>query len=153
MNTNIGILQYIKSGDISIRNEISNIEANVDINIRVKQFLLNSPDYQKLYKEIQRKNKQVNSEINEERRLHLSQELHNLYQLQTQFKIDTLYLADTFSKLKVKTERLDRAKALFEKGNIKDANNILLEIDLTNDQLSLLIMADYLENITMLNHY
>lgn len=145
MDINIGLLQYIKSGEISVENAISNVKAGQDINIRIKQFFMNSPDYQKLFSEIDRKKTQLENETNEMKRLHFSQELNNLAKLEKEFQVDVLRLADVFSKLEIKTERLQRSSNLFDQGNFKEADAMLGESDLSNDQFNLLIQADYLE--------
>ncbi len=144
-DTNIGILQYIKSGQIAIDIEISNIKANRDINVRIKKFLMNSPDYQKLFGEIERKKKQLNQATESARKQHLSQELNNLLALEKAFKVDVLHLAGVFSKLEIRTERLRQAMKLFDAGRFKEADAILAEEDLYNDQFNLLILVDYWE--------
>ena len=86
MDTNIGILQYVKSGEISVNNEISNLKANKDINVRVRTFFMNSPDFQKLEGEIERKKQQFETEADEATKLHFSEELNNLYKVEKEFK-------------------------------------------------------------------
>lgn len=145
MNTNIGILQYIKSGEISIEYEISNVKANRDINIRIKKFLMNSPDYQKLHGEIERKRTQILQAREQNRKLHLNKELDNLFQLEQNFKVDVLRLAGVFSRLEIRTEKLRQAIKLFDQGLFKEADAILEETELYNDQFNLLVLADYWE--------
>jgi len=145
MDANIGILQYIKSGEVSIVNEISRIEANSDINIRVRTFFMNSPDFQKLNKEVERKKEQFETESDDIRKLHLSEELNNLYKVEKEFKIDVLRLADVFTKLDIRTKRLAKAKELFNQGRFKEADEILNEVELSNDQFNYLILLDYWE--------
>ncbi len=144
-DTNIGILQYIKNGQIAVDVEISKIKAGRHINVRVQQFLMSSPDYQKLFGEIERKQNQIKTVNDTERKIHLSNELNNLLELEKIFKVDILHLAGVFSKLEIRTERLRQAMELFDAGRFKEADAILAEEDLSNDQFNLLILVDYWE--------
>ncbi|GAA3623253.1 hypothetical protein Q4Q40_22170 [Flavivirga jejuensis] len=145
MHTNISILQYIKNGSISINTEISNIKADLDTNIKIKQFFMNSIDFQKLHLEINQKRNQLKIEEEIKMKEHFSNELDKLYRLEKAFKIDILYLADIFSKLEIKTERLKKARDLFDQGRFKEADTILIESELSSDQFNLLLQVEYLE--------
>ena len=144
-DSSIGIIQYIKSGQITISNEINNLNAGKDINIKVRDFFSNSPDYLKLQKQIDNVQKQLQVESDMQKRVFLDDKLNNLLELQKTFKADVLRLAEIFSKMELRTERLIKAAALFEQGRFKDADAILKEEDLTNDQFNLLLYVDYLE--------
>lgn len=145
MDSNISILQYIKNGNISINNEISKIKAGKDSNIIVKQFFIKSIDYETLTDEIKIKIDLLDTAINSFKKKHISKELNNLLILEKEFKIDILLLANTFSKLEIRTERLRKAKKLFELGKFREADAILVESELSNEQFNLLIQIDYLE--------
>ncbi len=146
MNTNLGIIQYIKTGEVSIEYEINNIKAGQDIDIRIRQFLMNSPDYQILQQEINRKKAQAIQEQEVESKQHLLEGLDNLLKLEKSFKIDVLQLAKVFSKLEIRTERLQKARALFDQGRFKEADQMLVETDLYEDLFNLLTLADFWEN-------
>ncbi len=145
LDSSIGIIQYIKSSQISISNEIANLNAGKDINIQIRDFFSNSPDYQKLQKQINDVQKQLQVETDMQKQSFLDDKLNNLRELQKTFKADVLRLAEIFSKMELRTERLKKAAALFEQGRFKDADAILKEEDLTNDQFNLILHVDYLE--------
>lgn len=145
MDTNIGILQYIKSGQISINIEISNIKSQKEVNINIYQFFMNSPDFQKLNTEIERKKRQLEETKDESRRLHLTEALQNLYELEKEFKIDVLRLANIFSTIAPRTERLKKAVSLFDQGRFKEADAVLVESEMSREQFELIALADYLE--------
>lgn len=145
MDTSISIIQYFKNGTISTSTEIANVKANLDVNIRVQKFLMNSVDYQILNKEILRKKAEIDSENNRKRKMHLFDELNQLLSLEKEFILDILQLADVFSRMYVKTERLERAITLFDEGKIREADASLIESELSNDQFNLLIQLEYLE--------
>ncbi len=145
MDTSISIIQYLKNGTISANTEISNVRANLDVNIRVRQFLMNSIDYQALDQEIINKGDQLSKEDSPNRKLHLSNELNLLLKLKKEFIIDVLELADVFSRMDIRTERLKKAKKLFDQGKFKEADASLIESELSNEQFNLLIQVEYLE--------
>ena len=145
MDSNIGILQYIKSGLISVTDEISNLKAGRNINIVVRQYFENSPDYQKVTREIKVKEKQIINEKNLKRKQNLIGQLSDLFELEKAFKKEVLELADVFSRLDPRTNRLKQALKLFDEGKIKAADKCLSEIDLSNEQENLITLVDYLE--------
>jgi hypothetical protein len=52
MNTNISIIQLIKSGEISVNFEISNIKAHKDINVHIRSYLKKSVQYNEIQEHI-----------------------------------------------------------------------------------------------------
>ncbi|WP_303304246.1 hypothetical protein [Flavivirga jejuensis] len=106
---------------------------------------MNSIDFQKLHLEINQKRNQLKIEEEIKMKEHFSNELDKLYRLEKAFKIDILYLADIFSKLEIKTERLKKARDLFDQGRFKEADTILIESELSSDQFNLLLQVEYLE--------
>jgi hypothetical protein len=144
-DSRISIIQYIKSGAVSIENQISNIKAGSKINIEIEDFFSNSPDYQRLQKQIIEMQDRFEKATNEQERYVLSTQLNNLAELKKEFKTDVLRLADIFAKMDLRTERLRQAAALFEEGKFREADAVLKEEDLGSDQFNLLVMADYLE--------
>lgn len=145
-DTNISIIQYFKTGETSIENEISNIQAEKDIDIKVRQYFINSPDYQQLQKILKIKEQQLLNLKELSKRKFLIKELENLRILEKEFKLDTLRLIHFFTRIKIKTKRLEQVKKLINEGKLKEADSILIESDLSNDQFNLLLQADYLEN-------
>lgn len=143
---NFTIIQLIKSGDIDINLEISNVKANKDIHFSLKQYLKKSPDFEKIKKQISDlekiriKGQGVNGK------------LEALYKIEKDFILNAFYLAKTFSTMQVRSDRLKKAVALFELGKIREADAILKESELVNDQIDLFIYAEYLENLINLKN-
>jgi len=146
MDTRISILQYIKGGLISVDTEISNIKANLDVNVRIQKFLMKSIDYQELYNEINNKRKLLDIREISKNDLQISKELNLLLTLEKEFIIDTLNLADVFSKLDIRTKRLKKCVHLFNQGKFKEADALLIESELMDEQFNLLIQLEFLEN-------
>jgi hypothetical protein len=143
-NTNISIVQLIKVGDFNVDFEISNIRAGKDINISIKNYLKKSLDYQSIREQIQKSESDLkNASISE--KLYYSEKLQNILKIQQDFIVNTLLLAGAFSTLDIRTERLRKAIELFESGKIVEADLILNEEDLLNDQANLIPFAIYLE--------
>lgn len=142
-NTNISIIQLIKSGDISVNYEISKIKAGEGINIKIRTYLEKSDHYQ----EIQNHLKEAKSALENAKtladKLHFGEKLENLKKVETDFISNTLYLAETLSKIEPRTERLKKAIELFEAGKIREADKVLSEADLLNDQFNLIAFAEY----------
>ena len=144
-NAKLSILQYIKSNNVSIENEIRNLKAGGDINVIINDFIMNSPDYKLLQERIKKAQRKLENVKELTAKKQLREELENLYKLEKEFKVDILRLADIFSRMEVRTERLRQARQLFEEGKFKEADAILKEEDLASDQFNLIIYADYLE--------
>jgi len=144
---NLTILTYIKTNDVSIEYEIENIQAGLDIDLVIKDYFYRSPDYQKLQKRInQQRNKVLELETTGgEKHQYEAKKLAEFERAQQAFKVGALQLADTFLKIKVRTERLKKARDLFEQGLILEADKVLVAADLMNDQDSLIAQMDYLQ--------
>ncbi|MEL7119300.1 MAG: hypothetical protein AAFO07_07665 [Bacteroidota bacterium] len=153
MDTNVSLLHYIKTGKVTVDYEISKIEAGGDINLIVKRFFMNSPDYQKLSTEIESKANQLEQEQDPSKKTHLLSALKHLLEIEKNFKIDILKLAKVFSSLKTRTERLRKAVILFDEGRFVEADQILIETELYEDHFNLITLVDYLENrqVSLLN--
>lgn len=145
MGTNISIIQYIKNGSLSVTTEIANIRGHRNVDIIVKQFFANSADFQNLMHEIVHKREQLHKKKNRKRESHLNEELNKLLKLEMEFKIEILNTAKIFSKLETNTDRIKKARDLFEEGKFREADGILTETDLSDDQFNLLVRAEYLE--------
>ncbi len=143
-NTNISIIQLIKAGELDVDFEISNLRAGRDINVSIKNYLKNSPDYQIIVEQVQKAQIKLKN-TDESEKLHYGDKLQNLLKVQQDFIVNALLLAETFSKLEIRTERLRKAMELFEAGKIIEADKTLKEEDLLNDQLNLISYAEYLE--------
>lgn len=144
-DTHLSILNYIKSGKVSLETEINHLEAGEDIHIIIRDFFSNSPDYQKLKAKIDTVQDKLNTALNDQARLAYSTQLNNLYKLEKAFKVDILNLAGIFTRIDLRTERLRQAAALFDQGRFQEADAILKEQDLAKDQHHLFVRADYLE--------
>ena len=143
-NTNISIVQLVKAGELDVHLEISKIRARQDINISVKNYLKKSPDYQTLAEQVRGAEEDLRN-APENEKLFYGERLENIRKVEQNFIVSTLLLAKTFSKLEIRTERLAQALSLFEEGLIKEADKILNEADLLNDQFNLIAFAEYLE--------
>ncbi len=144
LNTNISIVQLIKAGELDIDFEISNLRAGKDINVSIKNYLKNSPDYHIIVEQVQKVEIDLKN-ADESEKLHYCDKLQNLLKVQQDFIVNALLLAETFSTLEIRTERLRKAMKLFETGKIIEADKILKEEDLLNDQLNLITYAEFLE--------
>ena len=144
-NTNISIIQLIKSGEISVNYELSNIRAGKDINIHVRTYLEKSDHYKEIQKHINKVRTDLKNAENIEDKLFLDKKLENLYKVENDFISNTLYLAETLSKIEPRTDKLKKAIELFEQAKIREANAILNEADLLNDQFNLIAFVEYQE--------
>lgn len=147
LDANINILQYIRDSRISVHNEIEKIRSGRDINVVIEQFFFHAPDYRKFYdkiKEVEDRLQKIRPDDTEGRRL-WSQKLAQLKALEKEFRIDVLYLAETFLQIKITSDRLTKARELFLAGRFKAADEMLSEEDLMSDQETLLAAANYLE--------
>lgn len=145
-NTNISIVQLVKSGEIDVNFEISNLRAGKDINVSIKNFLKISPDYKTLAEQTRNVENDLRNAPDSEKNFY-SERLESIRKVEEDFVVNTLLLAETFTKLEIRTQRLAEALALFEEGRIKEADEVLKEADLLNDQFNLIAYAEYLENI------
>ncbi|MEO6521848.1 MAG: hypothetical protein ABIN91_09225 [Mucilaginibacter sp.] len=141
-NVDISILQFLKLHS-SPAIEINNIKANRDISVKVDQFFHTIRHYQELQSKIIKQEEAITDSKNNDNEA--KQYLNELYELLKKLKVDVILLADIFLNLSITSIRLEKARTLFEQGYIEEANNILDETDLSNDQENLLIAADYLE--------
>lgn len=154
-DTNIGILLYIKKY-ISVDVEIGKIESGNDTDITLNSYFQNSPDYKKLIKRIEEVKERVLelAKIENESTRHVFEckYLSELEQSEISFKKGALRLAETFLQIESNSIRLQQAKSLFEQGFIFEADEILLESDLSSDQDGLIVQMAYLKsrNINLL---
>ena len=143
-NTNISLVQLIKSGDVSVRLEIDNVQAQKEVNIYVRQYLNKSPDYLDIKTEINRAREMLQQASSGEK-MFFAEKLNNLYKIEKDFIINALLLGKLFSEIAIRTERLKRAIQLFEEGKIKEADATLKADDLLNDQFNLFVFVEYQE--------
>lgn len=142
-NTNISIIQLIKASEISVEYEIANIRSDKDINIHISTYLRKS-DY---FNDLQKHMRQVRTEMNKAEKLsdklHLDQKLQYLHKIEQDFIANTLYLAQTLAKIEPRTDKLKKTIELFEQAKIMEADAMLNEADLLNDQYNLLAFVEY----------
>ena len=145
-NTNISIIQLIKSKEISVNYEISKIRAGKGINIKIRTYLDGSDYYQNIKQHIEETKAKFEKSEDPEDKIHYAEQVENLQKVEQDFMVNTLYLADTLSKIEPRTERLKKAIQLFEEGKIKEADATLAEADLLNDQFGLIAFVEYQRN-------
>ena len=143
-DTNISIIQLIKVGKIDVEFEISNLQAGHDINISIHNYLKKSPDYNKIIEQIEACQANLNS-CKDDKKAFYATKLENLRKVEHDFIVNTLLLAKTFSTIEIRTERLEKAKSLFEQSRIREADEILKESYLLQDQTDLIAHLKYLE--------
>ncbi len=144
-DTNISIIHLIKSGEVSVDLEISNVRANKDINVYVRTYLEKSDHYIIIQQHIRETSADLQNAKSIRDKLHFDQKLQNLYKVEKDFIVNTLNLAETLSKIEPRTEKLKKAIELFEEGKIKKADQVLAEADLLNDQFNLIAYVEYQE--------
>lgn len=144
--THISIIQLIKSGKISVTHEISKIRAGKDINIYIRTYLEKSDHYRAIQQHIGEATTAFQQAQNLADQLHFDEKRQQIYQIEKDFICNTLYLADTLSKIDPRTERLKKAIQLFEEAKISEADAVLAEADLLNDQFALLAFVEYQKN-------
>lgn len=142
-NTNISIIQLIKSGEISVNFEISKIRADKGINVHIRTYLEKSDHYKVIQQHISEAKSAMEKAESIADRLHFGEKLENLHKVEKDFISNTLYLAETLSKIEPRTERLKKAIQLFEEAKIREADAILGEADLLNDQFNLIAFVEY----------
>jgi len=144
-DAHISIIQLIKSGDISVQFEISNLRAHRDIDINIRTYLVKSDQFTEMQAQIMHLNTEIQATQNVEIKQHLDNKLQNLLEVEKDFIANTLYLAETLSKIEPRSERLALAIQLFEEGKIREVDAMLSEEDLLNDQFFLLAWVEYQE--------
>lgn len=142
-DSNISIIQLIKSGEISVNYEINQIKAKGEINVKIRSYLERSNQYHVIQKQISKTMMDLQKAKNKLDRLHLGEKLQSLYQVEKDFVSNVLYLAGTLSKIKPHTDKLKKAIKFFDEGNIREADAVLLEADLLNDQFALIALKAY----------
>ena len=145
-NTNISIIQLIKSGEISVDYEISRLKAGHDINVHIRTYLRKSDHYQAIKEHIQETEADIERADSTLDKLHFDKKLQHLYKVEKDFICNTIYLAGTLSDIQPRTERLKKAIMLFEEAKINEADVLLAEEDLLNDQHNLLAFVIYQKN-------
>lgn len=145
MDTNISVIQLIKQGEIDLEYEISNLRANGDINIHIRNYLKHSTDYKKITEQINNTIESLQQTTDENEIKFLTDKLENLRKVEKDFIANCLLLAKTFANMEIRTEKLRKAIYLFEQGKINEADLILNEAELFNDQANLIPYLEYLE--------
>jgi tetratricopeptide (TPR) repeat protein len=116
-------------------------------------FIGKSYQYNELLEQLRTQEKLLllTPESDEAERIAISQKTVHLKVLIEQFKKDVLGLAEQFSRIPINTERLQRAKEFFEKGNFADARAVLeTELEqMQDEQTRLLVKRDEYEGDTL----
>lgn len=144
-DTNISIIQLIKGGEIKVDYEVANIRAKKDINVHIRAYIQKSDYYNDLQEKIDLTLIEIEKALELNERLHLNQKLENLQKIEQDFIANTLYLAKTLSKIEPRTDKLKKAVELFEQAKIREADLLLNEADLLNDQFNLIAFVEYQE--------
>lgn len=142
---NISIIQLIKAGKVDVSYEVRQLRAKGDINVNICSYLKRVNQYTALRVSIDKVIQERNNAKGEEDKLHFEQKLQNLYKVEEDFIANTLYLAEALSKINPRTDKLKQAVAFFEEGKINEADNVLNEVDLLNDQHNLIFFVEYQE--------
>ena len=109
--------------------------------IETAQFFVQSLDYQALMARLAEKQEMVQylQETGKtDRALKAAAELEELEQQKEQLKENVFRLYETFTKIKIDTERLAQAKAYFDQGEFREADAILNAAEMTRDLNQLL---------------
>jgi hypothetical protein len=129
--------------------EISNMVSGQITDVVIGEYFQTSADYQKLQKRITQQDIKVQQlSANEKDGEACDTETMKLQQLkkgEVSFRTNALRLAESFLKIKNDTERLQKAKMLFEKGYILEADKVLVEWEIIDDQETLLAQMHYLQ--------
>lgn len=144
-NTNISIIQLIKTGDISVDVEIESIRAKGDINTTIKSYLSKLDYYNEILELIQQAQSDLQNAFANEEIIFYEAKLESLFKVKQDYIVNALYLAEALANMNARTDKLQKAIILFEAGNIKEADRTLYEADLLNDQYALIVFVNYQE--------
>ncbi len=144
-NTHISLVQLIKSGELKVNIEVERIQAKGDVNVYVRQYLNNSPDYADIIAQQERVRERLQQAADEAEKTAITQQLQHLEEVAQDFQVNALLLGKLFAEIEIRSERLQEALALFEAGRIKAADEVLAGSDLLNDQFNLFVYVDYRE--------
>ncbi len=143
-NTNISLVQLIKSNIVDNNLHIENIKAGKDINVYVKRYINKLPDYKNIREEIKKTEKDLQNSLDENYEF-LHQKLHNLYQIEKDFITSIYLLGELFAKSTAQTGKLKEAMKLFNQGKVKEADDLIKSADSLKDQFNLILIAEYNE--------
>jgi len=103
-----------------------NIQGNEDTQVDVNILLGKSVQYQDLLDQLKTQERlfALIPETEIEERLTISKKINDLKDLIEQFKRDVLQLAQGFQSIQINTDRLQRAKAYFDKGEFGEARAV-----------------------------
>jgi lipopolysaccharide biosynthesis regulator YciM len=120
--------------------------------LKINQIINNSTEYKNILEDIDQQKVLLKyipkSEIIE--RQNAAQKLSDLKKQEKQYKQDIMELALKFTDIDINSERLSVAKQLFENGDVSQADSILNEADLFEEQTTLL-NAEKLQQKTLEN--
>ncbi len=145
-DSTISILTYIRK-NIDLNITIDQINSGQDTDIVINNYFQNSPSYKKLLAKIEAQKELLHSLNQSSGRYQLeTKKLADLEQSTQDFKVNALRLADTFLLISSDSERIRKAKAYFEQGLIEEADKMLVETEMLEDQESLIAQMDYIMN-------
>jgi|GEM_PF-6019523 len=130
----------------------SHIDQSTNLSLNdITQFTGKSPDYNKLISELEELNRDLEDipATNIEGRIRKSKAIQEKREIIEAFKRDVLRLARTFETISINTDRLRKAKEFFENGDLQQANDLLIERDLCEDQKNLFSLKKILIMISM----
>jgi tetratricopeptide (TPR) repeat protein len=113
------------------------------INYNVNQIISNSYEYNELLDQLKTQQKLFDRTPKDEQDelLEISAKINQLENRIKQFKEDVLRLAEQFNRIEINTDRLKRAKAYFDNGEIGEARAVLeSELEQMNDELRVLLI-------------
>ncbi|MDQ3801054.1 MAG: tetratricopeptide repeat protein [Acidobacteriota bacterium] len=119
-------------------NAQGNVNSPVDVNI----LLGKSYEYNNLLDQLNTQQKLFDRtpEAETTERLEISKKINNLKDLIEQFKRDVLQLAEQFNRIEINSDRLNRAKEFFDKGEFGEARAVLqTELEQMQDEQSHLL--------------
>lgn len=152
MDTKISIVQLIRAKEISVNLEIAKIRANENVSISVEQFFHRCPDYLEILEKIEDTGK-LQATASARDQAFYDGKLNSLKEIETDFRVNTLLMCRLFASQDFTSAKLKKAEALFCDGKIHEANQVLEESTLLDDQFYLIFIVDYYETQLKLSQY
>ena len=152
MDTKISIVQLIRAKEVSVNLEIERIRADEGVSIAVEQFFLKCPDYVEILQKLEETERLMEAASPQDKPFY-NKKLSSLKEIETDFRVNTLLMCRLFAAQTFTSEKLKKAEALFCEGRIHEANQLLEESTLLDDQFYLIFIADYYETRLKLSRY
>lgn len=142
---NISIIQLIKNGEISVEVEVSHVRAKEDVDVKILSYFHKVDYYNDISGLIDSTKEELAKSNDSNHSDYLQEKIKNLSKVKSDYIQNALYLAQTLAEINPNNERLKKAIVLFDAGKIKEADNLLDEADLLNDQYNLIAFISYQE--------